>query len=188
MQEENFGTLETTRACYDKMIELKVATPQLIINYAHYLEVSNQASKGMHVSHPFTSLCVLSVRQEMRFYEESFRVYEKGVNLFKWPHVHDIWLFYLTKFVARYGGKKLERARDLFEQVRLMGTHTSCGLPSHSPSPPVCVLMCPLIHSFMYWIDAGCGRCAPQVLEGSVSAVRATRGGVRPGAARTGPL
>ncbi|CEM02311.1 unnamed protein product [Vitrella brassicaformis CCMP3155] len=90
--EENFGTLETTRACYDKMIELKVATPQLIINYAHYLE-------------------------EMRFYEESFRVYEKGVNLFKWPHVHDIWLFYLTKFVARYGGKKLERARDLFEQA-----------------------------------------------------------------------
>ena len=55
--------------------------------------------------------------------------------MFKWPHVHDIWNTYLTKFIERYvsplctpmigskmvgffmqGGKKLERARDLFEQ------------------------------------------------------------------------
>lgn len=30
----------------------------------------------------------------------------------------DIWTAYLTTFVERYGGSKLERARDLFEQVR----------------------------------------------------------------------
>lgn len=29
----------------------------------------------------------------------------------------DIWSTYLTKFIARYGGRKLERARDLFEQA-----------------------------------------------------------------------
>ena len=37
--------------------------------------------------------------------------------MFKWPNVFDIWNTYLTKFIARYGGKKLERARDLFEQA-----------------------------------------------------------------------
>ena len=37
--------------------------------------------------------------------------------LFEFPHAHDIWIDYLNAFVARYGGRKLERARDLFEQV-----------------------------------------------------------------------
>ena len=36
--------------------------------------------------------------------------------MFKWPNVFDIWNTYLTKFLARYGGSKLERSRDLFEQ------------------------------------------------------------------------
>ncbi|NXH40474.1 SYF1 factor, partial [Dicaeum eximium] len=43
--------------------------------------------------------------------------YERGIALFRWPHVGDLWLTYLSKFVARYGGRKLERARDLFEQA-----------------------------------------------------------------------
>lgn len=45
------------------------------------------------------------------------KAYERGIALFKWPNVHDIWNTYLTKFIDRYGGKKLERARDLFEQA-----------------------------------------------------------------------
>ena len=44
------------------------------------------------------------------------KAYERGVELFTWPHVFDIWQTYLVKFLARYGGRKLERARDLFEQ------------------------------------------------------------------------
>jgi len=36
--------------------------------------------------------------------------------LFKWPHVFDLWNTYLSKFLDRYGGEKIERARDLFEQ------------------------------------------------------------------------
>ncbi|NWS91851.1 SYF1 factor, partial [Toxostoma redivivum] len=45
------------------------------------------------------------------------QAYERGIALFRWPHVGDLWLTYLSKFVARYGGRKLERARDLFEQA-----------------------------------------------------------------------
>jgi pre-mRNA-splicing factor SYF1 len=90
--EESLGTFATTKAVYDKIMELRVATPQIILNYATWLE-------------------------EHKHFEESFKAYEKGVNLFNFPYVHDIWLSYLTKFVKRYGGIKLERARDLFEQV-----------------------------------------------------------------------
>ena len=42
---------------------------------------------------------------------------ERGVALFRWPNVADVWHTYLSKFVGRYGGRKLERARDLFEQA-----------------------------------------------------------------------
>lgn len=55
--------------------------------------------------------------QERAYYEESFRVYERGVAAFHWPHVSAIWLMYLTKFVSRYRSTKLERARELFQQA-----------------------------------------------------------------------
>lgn len=54
--------------------------------------------------------------KDHKYFEEAFKAYEKGVSLFKWPNVFDIWNTYLTEFLERYGGTKLERARDLFEQ------------------------------------------------------------------------
>ncbi|CAH0387979.1 unnamed protein product [Bemisia tabaci] len=89
--EESFGTFKSCKSVYDRIIDLKIATPQIIINYGVFLEEHN-------------------------YYEEAFKAYEKGITLFKWPNVYDIWNTYLTKFLKRYGGKKLERARDLFEQ------------------------------------------------------------------------
>jgi len=93
--EESFGTFKTCKAVYDRIIELKIATPQIIMNYALFLEENN-------------------------YFEEAFKSYEKGIALFKWPNVFDIWNTYLTKFLKRYEdkmhGTKLERARDLFEQ------------------------------------------------------------------------
>ncbi|XP_075214335.1 pre-mRNA-splicing factor SYF1 fand isoform X2 [Lycorma delicatula] len=89
--EESFGTFKSCKAVYDRIIDLKIATPQIIINYGLFLE-------------------------EHKYFEEAFRAYEKGIALFKWPNVYDIWNTYLTKFLDRYGGTKLERARDLFEQ------------------------------------------------------------------------
>jgi pre-mRNA-splicing factor SYF1 len=40
-----------------------------------------------------------------------------GVAMFHYPYVFDLWVAYLTKFIERYGGSKLERARDMFEQA-----------------------------------------------------------------------
>lgn len=55
--------------------------------------------------------------QDNKYFEDSFQIYERGIALFKWPHVKDIWQAYLTQFVERYKGTKLERARDLFKQA-----------------------------------------------------------------------
>ena len=89
--EENLGTVETCRAAYDRAMDMKIVTPQMALNYASYLEENN-------------------------FFEDSFRVYERAVSLFTFPHVKKIWLTYLDKFILRYKGTKLERLRDLFEQ------------------------------------------------------------------------
>jgi len=90
--EESIGTVETTKATYDKILELRIANAQVIINYAAFLEDND-------------------------YFEESFKVYERGVELFTYPVSYEIWNIYLSKFVKRYGGSKLERARDLFEQA-----------------------------------------------------------------------
>lgn len=65
----------------------------------------------------FLSNMSVSHLQENKHFEDAFQAYEKGVALFKHPHSKDIWAAYLTKFVVRYGGRKLERARDLFRHA-----------------------------------------------------------------------
>ena len=89
--EENIGTLTTTRAVYDAMLQLRVITPQLCLSYAQLL-----TDAGYH--------------------EDSFRVYERCIALFHYPHVLLLWLAYLHSFISRYSGSKRERTRDLFEQ------------------------------------------------------------------------
>lgn len=90
--EESLGNLESTRAVYERILDLRIATPQIILNYAFLLE-------------------------EHKYFEDAFKVYERGVKIFKYPHVKDIWVTYLSKFVKRYGKTKLERARELFEHA-----------------------------------------------------------------------
>ncbi|KAI0336387.1 spliceosome complex protein [Cubamyces sp. BRFM 1775] len=90
--EESLGTVESTKAVYDKILDLRIANAQIIVNYASFLE-------------------------ENKYYEESFKVYERGTELFTYPVSFEIWNIYLAKFVKRYGGSKIERTRDLFEQA-----------------------------------------------------------------------
>ncbi|ONM60140.1 Tetratricopeptide repeat (TPR)-like superfamily protein [Zea mays] len=90
--EESLGTLDSTRAVYERILDLRIATPQIILNYAYLLE-------------------------EHKYFEDAFKVYERGVKIFKYPHVKAIWVTYLTKFVHRYKRSKLERARELFHEA-----------------------------------------------------------------------
>ncbi|GAA5947666.1 hypothetical protein JCM3765_001024 [Sporobolomyces pararoseus] len=90
--EESIGTVESTKQVYDQIFTLKIANAQVFINAANFLE-------------------------ENEYWEESFKIYEQGVALLPYPIAFEIWNAYLSKFIKRYGGDKLERARDLFEQA-----------------------------------------------------------------------
>jgi len=59
--EESLGTVATTKDSYNHAIELKVATPMHIINFASFLK-------------------------DQKYFEESFTAYERGVELFSFPH------------------------------------------------------------------------------------------------------
>jgi len=43
--EESLGTIESACAVYDKMLDLRVATPQMILNYALMLQVRKRGGK-----------------------------------------------------------------------------------------------------------------------------------------------
>eukprot|EP00371_Babesia_bovis_P000585 XP_001609232.1 XBA-binding protein 2 [Babesia bovis T2Bo] len=100
--EQNLGTIATARATFDLMAELKVVTPQIALNFAMYLE-------------------------EHKYFEAAFSAFEKCVALFKWPQLYYLYLPYLTKFVKRYRGTKLERTREIFDQCLHSGRESSTG-------------------------------------------------------------
>jgi len=85
---ESSGDITKTCEIYDRVFELKIATPLTVINYANFLEDNNR-------------------------FEEAFKIYERGVNIFKFPVVFEIWNIYLTKAMKR--NLNIERLRDLFE-------------------------------------------------------------------------
>ena len=87
---ESVSTLEETKKVYDRIFELRIATPQTVVNFANLLE-------------------------ENKYFEESFKVYERGLDLFNYPVAFEIWNLYLTKAVDRK--ISIERLRDLFEQA-----------------------------------------------------------------------
>lgn len=87
---ESVASLEETRRIYERIFELRIATPQTVVNYANLLE-------------------------EKKFFEESFKVYERGLDLFTYPVAFELWNLYLSKAVERRIG--MERLRDLFEQA-----------------------------------------------------------------------
>jgi pre-mRNA-splicing factor SYF1 len=91
--EESLGTVQTTKDAYNRSLSIKAATVQHILNFASFLT-------------------------EHKYFEESFTAYERGVELFAFPHAGAkvIWSAYLKAFLNRYGGSKVERTRDLFQR------------------------------------------------------------------------
>lgn len=90
--EESLGSLESLKSAFTKAIDLKVVSIKMILNYCESLE-----NKFM--------------------FEESYTIYEQAINIFDFPQVKPIWIEYISKFMNRYESVKLERLRDLFEQV-----------------------------------------------------------------------
>jgi pre-mRNA-splicing factor SYF1 len=87
---ESVASLDESRKVYERVFELRIATPQTVVNYANLLEENN-------------------------YFEESFKIYERGLELFSYPVAFELWNLYLSKAVERRIG--MERLRDLFEQA-----------------------------------------------------------------------
>mmetsp|Transcript_18187 Transcript_18187/g.31132 ORF Transcript_18187/g.31132 Transcript_18187/m.31132 type:complete len:90 (+) Transcript_18187:1840-2109(+) len=71
-------------------MDLNIATPSMVLNYTAFLQ------------------------DHCQLFEESFRVYERALEMFPWPHKFELWIQYLKKMVERFRDKKMERIRDLF--------------------------------------------------------------------------
>lgn len=54
------------KAIYNQIMGMKIVTPKIVINFANLME-ENGELEGM------------------------FKVYERGIALFDWPHVFDLW-------------------------------------------------------------------------------------------------
>ena len=91
--EESLGTVQTTKDAYGRVMEIKASTVQHILNFASFLT-------------------------DRQYFEESFAAFERGIELFAFPHVGAkvLWKAYLTAFTNRYQGTKVERTRDLFQR------------------------------------------------------------------------
>ncbi|KAG2073802.1 hypothetical protein BDR04DRAFT_1180535 [Suillus decipiens] len=75
--EESIGTVESTKAVYDKIMDLKIANAQVIVNYAAFLE-------------------------ENQYWEDSFKVYERGTEgASKLEQAHDLFEQVLEKFLLK---------------------------------------------------------------------------------------
>jgi len=91
--EESLGTVQTAKDAYNRAMEIKVATPLHILNFCSFLT-------------------------EHKYFEESFTAFERGIELFAFPHAGAklLWKAYIEAFNERYSGTKVERMRDLFQR------------------------------------------------------------------------
>lgn len=68
--EESIGTVDTTKAVYDKILELRIANAQVIINYAAFLEDNKYFEESFKVSIAdsyFTGLTDMHACRDCRF-------------------------------------------------------------------------------------------------------------------------
>jgi pre-mRNA-splicing factor SYF1 len=89
---------KNAKRIYENIIHLKIATPQIIINCGLLLEEHNYFEEAFKVKQN-TVIFFINLTSAIYSYK---KVYEKGISIFKWPVVYDIWLSYLTKFISRY--------------------------------------------------------------------------------------
>lgn len=77
---------------HGRMLDLRIASAQSVLSGAKYFETR-------------------------RLFERAYRIYDRAASRLPWPEALHVWVVYLTKFVQRFAGRKLERARDLFEEA-----------------------------------------------------------------------
>lgn len=125
--EESLGTVETAKAVYDKILDLRIANAQIIVNYAAFLEENKYYEESFKVNMKSASghIFVLTDMLGIRAWYGAVHIPRLVRNLEHLPRkVHqaicELLCFHQptnsTKLPIQ-GGSKIERARDLFEQA-----------------------------------------------------------------------
>jgi len=104
---ESVSTLEETKKVYEKIFELRIATPQTVVNYATLLEENKCFEESFEVHSP-SAICYFNSTKKKQ-------VYQRGLDLFTFPVAFELWNLYLTEAVNRQ--MDIERLRDLFEKA-----------------------------------------------------------------------
>ena len=99
--EESLGTVESTKAVYDKILELRIANAQIIVNYAAFLEENKYFEESFKVRLFFWEVASIGLIVDLNL-NLAAQVYERGVELFTFPISFEIWNIYLAKFAKRY--------------------------------------------------------------------------------------
>lgn len=89
---DNENGINRTIDVYENIISLKVATPIIFVNYAHFL-------------------------QEFNKLKESFQVYERSLSIFPPETQYQIWLVYLNEVIKFNSILSKEHIRELFDQA-----------------------------------------------------------------------
>lgn len=110
--EESLGDVNTTKAVYDAIFELKIANAQVCWVLQELPDPLIERSARVQVVVNYATFL-----EENDYFEESFKVYERALDAFSYPIKFELLNAYLAKFVKRFGGTKMERARDLFEEA-----------------------------------------------------------------------
>ncbi|ETW56048.1 hypothetical protein PFUGPA_02092 [Plasmodium falciparum Palo Alto/Uganda] len=90
--EMNYGTIETTLNMFDFFYHSKCINVKMVLTLATYL-------------------------YEKKYFNESFKVYEKALSVFHYPYVYPIYVNYINKYIQRYKDKNISYVRDLFKQA-----------------------------------------------------------------------
>lgn len=79
--EESLGTFDSVRAVYDRILDLRIATPQIIINYALYLEENKYWEEAFKVCKSPTATCLADVPMSYFFYAAGVRARHRAVQV-----------------------------------------------------------------------------------------------------------
>uniref|UniRef100_A0A8C9GMN6 Pre-mRNA-splicing factor SYF1-like n=1 Tax=Piliocolobus tephrosceles TaxID=591936 RepID=A0A8C9GMN6_9PRIM len=90
--EMNYGTIETTINIFDLLYHSKSITVKMVLTLSNYL-------------------------YEHKYFNESFKVYEKAISIFHYPYVYPIYVTYINKYIERYKDKNIPYVRELFNQA-----------------------------------------------------------------------
>ncbi|RWW31476.1 hypothetical protein BHE74_00016416 [Ensete ventricosum] len=71
--EESLGSLESTRAVYEKILDLRIATPQIILNYAFLLEAPANEVKPIYLQYA-------KLEEEYGLAKRAMKVYDQAVK------------------------------------------------------------------------------------------------------------